>query len=475
MQFERSPRPRVGARRADRAADPTADTADAPVDLAADLAADLERDFWGGATWDEQPAHATRARARRGTPRPAGSRQHTQTQPVTLAHRSEPDAGVRPPRVTGQPVDPLLRRVGLLTIATALVIPVAIAARSDDSPATTLRTTPAVAAPAEPTEAAAGSTTITLVDTSGSVGISSTGDASGDPSTAAAESSEATVEPTAAATDAPTTRAPDTVASHPVAAFASQVATTPAPTAAPTTAAPATAAPTIATVAATVAPTAAPTTSIDPTAAHAAAVAACTNTYAIQPGDYWIMLAKRAGVSLADLLDVNVATVDTPLYAGRKICLPSGISMPVVTAPATTDAPATTAAPKPTSTTAAPTTTPATTTPATTTPRSTTTTEPAPPPPANTYSAAEVEAIIREVWPDDLEDEALRIATRESNLVPTVRNACCFGLFQIYYSVHKSWLASQGVTSAAQLYDPRVNTTVAYAMYLNAGGWGPWT
>jgi len=82
--------------------------------------------------------------------------------------------------------------------------------------------------------------------------------------------------------------------------------------------------------------------------------------------------------------------------------------------------------------------------------------------------------IIREVWPDELEDEAIRIATRESNLIPTVRNFCCFGLFQVYYSVHKGWLSAMGVTSAEMLYDPRVNARAAYALYQRAGGWGPW-
>lgn len=90
------------------------------------------------------------------------------------------------------------------------------------------------------------------------------------------------------------------------------------------------------------------------------------------------------------------------------------------------------------------------------------------------YTRAEVEAIIRQVWPDDLENEAVRIATRESNLIPGVRNYCCFGLFQLYYNVHKTWLAQMGVTSAEQLYDPLINSYVAYAMYLKAGGWGPW-
>ena len=50
--------------------------------------------------------------------------------------------------------------------------------------------------------------------------------------------------------------------------------------------------------------------------------------------------------------------------------------------------------------------------------------------------------IIRDVWPDDLEEEAIRIATRESNLIPTVKNYCCYGLFQIYYNAHRTWLAT---------------------------------
>jgi hypothetical protein len=90
------------------------------------------------------------------------------------------------------------------------------------------------------------------------------------------------------------------------------------------------------------------------------------------------------------------------------------------------------------------------------------------------FSATENEAIIRSVWPDDLEDEALRIARRESNLKNGAKNWCCYGLFQIHWNAHKSWLAGIGVTSAAQLLDPTVNANVAYAVYQRAGGWGPW-
>ncbi len=90
-------------------------------------------------------------------------------------------------------------------------------------------------------------------------------------------------------------------------------------------------------------------------------------------------------------------------------------------------------------------------------------------------SGTEAEAIIRSVWPDSLEDRAVLIARRESNLQPDVRNYCCFGLFQIYFDVHKSWLADLGVTSAEQLYDPLVNARAAYTLYQRSGGWGPWS
>lgn len=203
----------------------------------------------------------------------------------------------------------------------------------------------------------------------------------------------------------------------------------------------------------------------------------CAVEYTVQQGDYWISIAKNSSVKLAALLTANGAKVGTALYPGRTICLPAN-----ATAPTTTEATMTTA--KPTATTTQPTSPPTTakTTASATKPKPTSTTVPpttaAPSttaaPPKNTYSRAEVEQIIRNVWPDDLEDEAVRIATRESNLTPTVRNSCCYGLFQIYFTANKSSLVGWGITSAAMLYDPQVNAYAAYAMYLRAGGWGPW-
>jgi hypothetical protein len=85
-----------------------------------------------------------------------------------------------------------------------------------------------------------------------------------------------------------------------------------------------------------------------------------------------------------------------------------------------------------------------------------------------------VRAIIRSIWPDHLEDKAIAIASRESNLIPTAYNGwCCYGLFQIYFNANASFLRSIGVTSASQLYDPYVNTRAAFAMY-QVSGWRPW-
>ena len=99
---------------------------------------------------------------------------------------------------------------------------------------------------------------------------------------------------------------------------------------------------------------------------------------------------------------------------------------------------------------------------------------PATPPPASPASPAEVQAIIRAVWPDELENRAIEIAQRESNFIPTAKNSCCYGVFQMYWSVHKGWLAGLGITSAEQLYDPTLNARAALALYERSGGWGPW-
>jgi hypothetical protein len=89
--------------------------------------------------------------------------------------------------------------------------------------------------------------------------------------------------------------------------------------------------------------------------------------------------------------------------------------------------------------------------------------------------ATDTESIIREVWPDNLEDEAVRIAKRESgpHLKVDAANACCYGIFQIHFRAHRAWLADFGVAKPSDLFDPRVNATVALALY-NEVGWSPW-
>lgn len=268
------------------------------------------------------------------------------------------------------------------------------------------------------------------------------------------------------ATVAPDTEAPTTLAATTAAPTTppptEAAPATPAPTAPPTTAAPAA-------KKSTPKPTTTPAPAATPAAAatQSATPATCNQTYTIVAGDTWSGIASRAKVSMNSLLAVNNATTSTLLLPGKKVCLPDGAQQP---------GPPSTKAPVPATTQPA-TTQPTATTPATTQPPpATATTAPAttqPPAPLNTYTKAQAAQIIRDVWPDDLENSAIAIATRESNLIPTAHNYCCYGLFQIYYNVHKTWLASIGVTSAAQLYDPRVNATAAYALYRN-NGWGPW-
>jgi LysM repeat protein len=180
----------------------------------------------------------------------------------------------------------------------------------------------------------------------------------------------------------------------------------------------------------------------------------CSLVYTVAAGDSWYRIADAAGVSMQSVLDANLAGVESVILPGDEICLPEGATIPP---PPTTVAPTTTAPP---ATTAAPT---------TTRPPSTTT---APPAPAST---ADVQRLIREIWPDELEERALQIAWRESNYIATAYNGiCCYGVFQMHWVAHRSWLDDYGITSTNDLLDARKNITAAYALYQRAGGWGPW-
>ena len=403
--------------------------------------------------WSDEPTRALdRLAARRKPagpapiaptrrPRPVdpqvGRRQHGDTQQIPVIS-TEPAAGTRGGARPARPhIDPLLRRMGAMAVAVALCLPVAMSIRGGDASSSL--------------QAGSAAQSSQSVQSAGS-----TDGAAATVGAAAAETAATQSAPAASAapeTNAPTAALPAATDAAETSAVA-EAATTPASVARVVSAVPA-ASPVIEAVAETVA------TSIAPQ---------CAKEYDVVAGDYWILIAKKVSVSLKEVLAANGATTDSPIYPGRTVCLPATASTPTTAAPA---APTTV---KATTTTAAATTTTAkaTITTVAVAVKTTSTSTPAAAAPAASYSRTAVEAIIRQVWPDNLEDEAVRIATRESNLIPTVRNYCCFGLFQVYFNVHKTWLAQSGVTSPEQLYDPLTNAYIAYAMYLKAGGWGPW-
>lgn len=163
----------------------------------------------------------------------------------------------------------------------------------------------------------------------------------------------------------------------------------------------------------------------------------CANTYTARGGDSWWSIAAKSNVTLKQILTLNKASTKTIILIGDEVCVPA-VSQPAVSQPA---------ARKPVASQV-----------------------------VTTYTRNEIETIIRDIWPDDLENRALKIAQRESNLRPQVINRqsrCCYGLFQIYYRWHTDWLPSVGVTSAEQLFDPVLNTRAAYKLYVR-NGWGPW-
>jgi len=364
--------------------------------------------------WDAEPTRAlkrTQVGTRSHGDTLAKAAAETRMIPVVRSPHARPPAPTRPPR------NPLLTRIGLLVGIMLLFVPIALSLRSSK--------THLQASDLKPVD------TISI------------GQLPPAPS---------------AITEAPTTLVVPSVS-----IITEAVVVTPAPTEAAVTAPPATEAPTTAAKKVVAKPKPTVTQAPTPTAAQAAEKTPCSLTYTVVKNDAWSTIASRAKVSLKDLLAANDATTSTLLLPGKTICLPAGATVPAA-APATTAAPAS----KPATTPPATTQPKPATTPAPTTPPST---QPAPPP--NTTSRTQAAQIIRDVWPDDLEDTAIQIATRESNLIPTAHNSCCYGLFQIYYAAHKSWLASIGVTSAAQLYDPQVNANAAYALY-RISGWSPW-
>ncbi len=164
-------------------------------------------------------------------------------------------------------------------------------------------------------------------------------------------------------------------------------------------------------------------------AAPDVSAASCTQYHIAKPNDSWTGLAARFKTPLSELLKLNNATTRTALFVGDRICVST---QPSIAAPSSTER----------------------------------------------FTRKQSRAIIREVWPDDLEETALYVAQRESNFVHSVvggKGNCCVGLFQIYWSVHRSWLAASGVTTVEQLLDPRTNAVAALALYRrNGNSWRPW-
>jgi len=181
----------------------------------------------------------------------------------------------------------------------------------------------------------------------------------------------------------------------------------------------------------------------------------CGLSYVVQRGDSWFGIAKRAGVKAGPLASVNGKTIQSSLKVGQTICLPEGAKRPA--------------------TTTAPTTTPAASSASGAAPAvNTNDMRNVPYNPVQLYSRDQVAQIIRDVWPDHLENDAMFVAQRESKFNPGSRSACCIGVFQINWSAHKRWLAGQGITDPAQLFDPVTNARMALITWERSGSWKPW-
>ncbi len=163
----------------------------------------------------------------------------------------------------------------------------------------------------------------------------------------------------------------------------------------------------------------------------AASATPCAKTYTVVKNDSWNRIAGRVKVSMSLLLKANTANTGTMLLIGDVICLPKSAVTKEQTTKLVLKAP------------------------------------------AKIYTAAQSEAIIRELFPDSLKNKAVAIAKRESNLNAAAYNECCVGLFQIYFTVHRATLARIGITSAQELLDARKNTLAALTLYKRSG-WSPW-
>ncbi|MFM9084708.1 MAG: LysM peptidoglycan-binding domain-containing protein [Actinomycetota bacterium] len=164
----------------------------------------------------------------------------------------------------------------------------------------------------------------------------------------------------------------------------------------------------------------------------APAAKSCAKTYTAVANDSWWRIASKVKVTLKELLSANNARSSTSILIGDVLCLPKS---------AVTKEQARGLSLKP---------------------------------PEKRHTKAASEKVIREIFPDHLENRAVAIAKRESKLNAASWNWCCIGLFQINWWSHRSWLKAEGITEPEQLLNARTNAEVAWMVYKRAGGWGPW-
>ncbi|MFM7125893.1 MAG: LysM peptidoglycan-binding domain-containing protein [Actinomycetota bacterium] len=157
----------------------------------------------------------------------------------------------------------------------------------------------------------------------------------------------------------------------------------------------------------------------------------CSGSYTVKSGDSWNRIANLYSVSATELAAVNGMTLSSTLLIGDTLCLPIGAKAPSTTT-------ATTSAPK------------------------------------TSYTRAELEQMVRDIWPDELEANAFYVVNRESRWVPTAQNWCCYGLFQLNWLAHQTWMKNYGVSDPSQLLNPETNIRLAYVVYQRAGSWKPW-
>jgi len=166
------------------------------------------------------------------------------------------------------------------------------------------------------------------------------------------------------------------------------------------------------------------------------ATSLCGESYVVQAGDSWSRIAAKAGVKSTELAIANGKNLRSTLLPGQTICLPVGAS--IQAAPAAAAQPA-----------ASPVTT-------------------------RRYSRTELEQIVRDAWPDELEADAFYVANRESRWSNLSETGCCVGLFQLNWNSHKKWMANYGVTDRSQLFDPVINARMAVITWQRSNSWRPW-